>query len=65
MPWAMFCRESGLCLQDNGPCHTVHILWQWFEEYGKVLPWPQNSPGLNQIQCWTDKSDPLQLHRAI
>ena len=32
---------SGLSQQDNAPCHTAQMVWEWFEECDeefKVLP---------------------------
>ena len=29
----VFPDGSGLFQQDNAPCHTAHVVWQWFEEH--------------------------------
>jgi len=62
----------GLFQQDNAPCHTAHIVREWFEEHDKelkVLSWPPKCPDLNLIeQLWNvlDQQviDPRQLHLA-
>jgi len=49
----LFPDGSGLFQQDNAPCHTAHIVQEWFEEYDeefKVLPWDPNSQNLNPIE---------------
>ena len=48
----IFPCSSGLFQQDNVPCHTAHIVQEWFKEHDKefkVSPWPPNSPDINLI----------------
>ena len=33
----VFPDGSDLFQQDNAPCHTAHIVWEWFEEHVGVL----------------------------
>ena len=46
-----FQKDKGIIFQqDNAPCHTAKIYWQWFEENNiKIMSWPANSPDLNCI----------------
>ncbi|KAJ7320342.1 hypothetical protein JRQ81_019853 [Phrynocephalus forsythii] len=49
----VFPDGSGLFPQENAPCHTAKIVWEWFEEHVKesmVLPWPPDSPDLYPIK---------------
>ena len=32
----VFPDDSGLFQQDNAPCHTAHIVREWFEEHDGV-----------------------------
>jgi len=49
----VFPGGSGLFQQGNAPCHTAHVVQEWFEEHDeefKVLSWPPISPDLNPIE---------------
>jgi len=56
----VFPSGSGLFQQDNAPCHTAHIVQEWFEEHDeefKVLPWSPNSPDFNPSEHLWDVRD--------
>uniref|UniRef100_A0A8C4NKQ7 Tc1-like transposase DDE domain-containing protein n=1 Tax=Eptatretus burgeri TaxID=7764 RepID=A0A8C4NKQ7_EPTBU len=56
----VFPDGSGPFQQENAPCHTAHIVREWFEEHDEVftvLPWPPNPPDLNPIEILWDVLD--------
>ena len=54
----VFPNGSGLFQPDNGPCLTVYIVRQWFQEHDEqftVLPWLPNCPDFNLIEhLWNE-----------
>jgi transposase len=43
--------QSGTFMQDNAPCHSTHLIRNWFEQQGiTTLPWPSLSPDLNPLE---------------
>lgn len=46
-------------MQDGAPCHMANVIKDYFDGIGmEVLPWPGNSPDMNQIEgIWYNLKD--------
>ncbi len=47
----LFGEQHAIFQQDNAPCHTANIVKKWCaQNHLTVLPWPGNSPDMNQVE---------------
>jgi len=56
----MFPGGSGHFQYDNAPCHTAHIVQEWFKEHDKefkVFTWLPNPQDLNPVKHLWDVLD--------